>query len=163
MSRRKSGDFRLKGGPTNTARGETLYVSVYCRGTIDAPHEKWRIASFRPEAHEGELFWTENESGYAEQGTMFRVYPPATQWLDGTQYIRRDEDGAAIVAGHSDAEVFYRDTFRVGWMLKCKRCGFGHKIGKPRDAYPLLTALAQNGIEEIPVREFCRRVVKQLD
>ena len=167
MTRRKKGLNRLKGGPSGTARNDdAVYVSIYCRGTVKKPHEKWRIASFRRDDHEGESFWTESDTGYAESGSLvlIRVYPPASQWLDGNEYIHRDSDGAAVIDGQRDAEVFYRDTFRTAWILKCKTCGFAHKIASPRIAYPVLDVLAQtlalDSVVETPVREFCGRLLK---
>jgi hypothetical protein len=162
VSRTKKGQLRK--GHSSISRGHDEFVSIYCRGTVEAPHDKWKIASFMPADHNGERFWTESTSGYAETGSdaLSRVYPLATQWLDGTEYIFRDADGRALVKGKPDAEVFYRDTFRTGWMLKCKTCDYAHKIGNPRDAYSLmdrLASLAEGHVFEVPVREFSRRVM----
>jgi hypothetical protein len=155
MARKKNGEIRLKGGSTGTS-AEGIYISVFCRGPVEVPHEKWRIGSFVPGEHNGAIVWHESTSGYAEQGgtTLTRVYPPIAQWLKGNEHVDRE---------NADPNVFYDADFRIDWLLKCKTCGYAKKIGKPSKAYPVLTALiafAVDGILEIPLRAFAARVDK---
>ena len=150
MVRKKTGPLKIKGGNDNTDAGDGVFVSIQCSGTSGTPHEKWRIASFAADVVNGDIVWSESVSGYAEPGahSLIKVFPPVTQWLDGDKFISQDD---------YDPMVFYKDTFRTSWLLRCPTCKYAHKVSPPSSAYPLLTALAQAHIKEISVRGFAKR------
>lgn len=159
VSRKKTGNRTRQARPNVSAEGR--YLSLYCRGTVTNPHEKWRIASFYPDIHEGDLFWSERRGWYAEtaKGNLLPIAPTVTRWLDGNQFIPRDA-ASARVRNDADVDAPYRDSFRTSWELRCGVCRFKRTIGRPRDAYPLMNALSTPGIVEVPIREFVSRVGK---
>ncbi|MBF4568780.1 hypothetical protein ITJ57_08345 [Plantibacter sp. VKM Ac-2880] len=151
MSRTKRGAFRLKGGRRNIMRSDEPYLSFYCRGPQDAPHEKWRIGTVFASEHNGSVGWHESTSGYAEPSsdTLTKVYPPFTHWLDENEYIDRERH---------DPDVFEQPGFRVVWDLKCPKCRFARRIGNPAAHYGLIAELWGIGIREISLRAFTGRV-----
>ena len=147
MSRKKSGQ------PTGRGRGGVVtskpdvYVSVYCSGTPEHPHGKWRIASFHPEMHDGRVVWRPFYGQYYEPESPYaiRVAGNVAQWLDGDKWVsQRDHD----------PEVFYGAEFRVRWNLACRECGMRRAIAKPSDYYDALTALAQVRVAELELLHF---------
>lgn len=158
MSRKKSGARTRQGRPTISAEGR--FVSLYCRGTVPAPHDKWRVAAFYPDTHDGELFWSEIRGWYASTGArhLEPISSPVTRWLDGDRYIARDR-ATLHVEDERDVDAPYRESFRTVWELECRACRFKRTI-KPADAYPLLSTLSVPGVIELPLRAFTARVGK---
>lgn len=158
MSRKKTG--RGRGSSAHYALSQIPHVSIYCRGTVSAPHDKWRIATLTPDVINGAIYWGEHRGWYAETGKneYQRVAPPITQMLDGNRHVARDAQSARVT-DPADSDVFYRDTFRTVWDLRCGRCRFSRRV-HPANAQDLLTALAPEPPEyvlEIGVREFATR------
>lgn len=157
MSRKKTGRSQLVVGKQNQVIGEGRFVSFYCRGTTEHPHEKWRIGSVCPDVHNDELFWAENRSGYAETGaTYFYGLPPFTRWLDGDRYLKQDMTLGGT-ADESEIFSYTRDEFRTTWELECRLCRYKSTI-RPNAAYPLLNQFSTLGVIEVPLREFTKRV-----
>lgn len=142
MSRKKSGERSARGRRGGvTATPETPYVSVFCVGDVKSPHAKWRIATFHPDVHEQELVWIPYPRLYFEPGSPdgTRVSGKVSQRLDGDNWIPQD-----------DREYdYYQPTFRIRWSIGCRECGMRKVIASPSDYYPVFTALAQLGMQEI--------------
>lgn len=136
------------------------HVSLFCRGTVSDPHDKWRIATFYPDSYQGELFWSERSGWYASAAAdeLEPIAPPVTRWLDGDRYIPRDH-ATMHVKDERDVDAPYRPTFRTVWELECGECKFKRTV-KPSDATALLSMLSSPGTIEIPLREFATRVGK---
>jgi hypothetical protein len=157
---------RLKKGRVKQSRahhvtvplGDHRYVSIFCRGTVENPHDKVLIGSLSPEVMAGDLLWTVTESGYAETGAenLTRIKPRISQWLDGDHYIERDPYGNALRDGEHDPMVFYKESFRAAWQFKCDSCKFAFRIGDPTRIYERLNQLSTPGVIEIPLRAFYR-------
>lgn len=157
MSRKKTGRGKVIAGRRNTMIGDGRFVSFYCRGTIESPHDKWRIGSVRRDVHNGVPYWTESTAGYVEAGeTLFYGLPPFTRWLDGSRYIPQDLTlGGA--ADEADVYAYSRAEFRTIWELECRTCRFKRPI-RPAAALPILDRISASGVLEVPIREFSRRV-----
>ncbi|GAA1677453.1 hypothetical protein [Microbacterium lacus] len=158
MSRKKTNTYttRRVGPWSNTARGDSIYISVYCRGTATHSHDKWRIGSITAQVRNGEIFWADSTAGYADhsQDVLHRISPGIGQYLVGNEWVPIDRV--------SDQDIYTRDDLRIRWRLRCPVCGFSREIAQPRRIYPILATLATlreaDNILEIPVREFARRV-----
>lgn len=160
MVRRKTGKNPQSHTNQNSfSLDDGRYVSIYCRGTIAAAHEKYRVGSLRADIRDGELFWSVVESGYAEAGAdgLTPIKPRITQWLDGNDYLHRAASGNPLREGESDTSVFYKESFRTSWLFSCETCGEHHKVPRPREIYPVLTAIftkyGESGVLEISLRE----------
>lgn len=143
MSRKKTGS-RSNHARGGGGKGDVAYVSVFCVGPADAPHEKFRIASFIPEEDASAVVW------HAAPGTYFDPSHPTTipisgrvsQWLDGNRWVSRG-------TGEHNRAVFDSESFRVRWNLACDRCSARRVVRTPADLYPAFTALAVAGIQEV--------------
>lgn len=150
MSRKKSGNGRRHGGWSNTLIGGDAFISIFCRGTSTQPHQKWRLGSLHPDEWNGEAFWTESVSGYAdhERDTYFRTLPTMTQYLVGDQWLEQAER-----RDHRDDP-----HFRARWSMRCPKCEFGQVFRDTRQYTNAIDQLAQlrsqDGILEIPLRVF---------
>lgn len=150
MSRKKRWKGPHHGGWSNTSRGEGPYVSVFCRGEDDNPHEKWRVASLYPELLDDALFWVESTSGYADHSRreLFVTHPPVTQYLSGDRWLATTEQKTAR----------HQAGFRMRWAFRCSQCGFSQVFARPlqlADAVTEIAALhAEDGIVEISLRAF---------
>lgn len=146
MSRKKNDNGVRRGGWTNTVRADRLYVSVYCRGGDENPHDKWRVVSFRRD----EQSWTENVSGYADHDDrcLFRVLPEVTQYLVDDRWIR----SAAALGFEPEAGL------RSRWALRCAVCKFGDVFASTNRYTAALDQLSSlqsdDKIIEVPLRAF---------
>lgn len=142
MSRKKSGRTTGRGrGGGVTSVDDGPYVSVFCAGTEAAPHEKWRIATFYPDAFEGEVIWMSHARSYYDPSSHFTIHVAGsvTQRLEGDTWIAttsRDHD-------------IHSPSFRTRWNLECRQCGLRKVVAQPRTFYPVFTALAQLQIPEV--------------
>lgn len=142
MSRKKLGRETGRGRGAAVYSRPEVYASVYCVGTTDKPHPKWRIASFHPEIHNGDLVWHAFNGSYYEPETTRAVHVAGgvSQWLEGDRWV-----------SHTDhaPDVFQSEQFRVRWNLRCRECGMSRAVADPSAMYDAFTALAQLQIPEI--------------
>lgn len=143
MSRKKYGSTAQGRSSQGSARPE-VYVSVYCAGTADAPHDKWRIGSLFPEIYDGAIVWHAFNGFYYEPASSHGVpiSGRVSQWLEGNSWVSHRK-------GSHDRDVFNKDDFRVRWNFACETCKMRQPIARPADYYESFTAVAQLGVFEI--------------
>jgi hypothetical protein len=150
MTRTKRGQGQRRASRQRHYDRPDTYVSVYCAGKVDSPHEKWRIATIEPVLTEDgsplvdleQVVWSISGRGYADP-TSAELLPCAgnpTQTLDGDQWVNGDDerDARALSA-----------AYRVRWNFHCATCNMRRVFGKPAEIYGPLRALASLGINEI--------------
>lgn len=143
MSRKKSGRTIRPSTPVPIV-DEIPYVSVYCDGISVGDHEKWLIASFLPDVKNGSLVWHPDPVGYRDPKTA-RITPIArdvVQWLDGDAWVSK-----APMA--HDPYLFYKESFRVRWTLRCATCGLSRAAKSPELFYAPFATMANLNIKEV--------------
>ncbi|MEN0023241.1 MAG: hypothetical protein AAGC61_08155 [Microbacterium sp.] len=124
-----------------TSVGDGPYVSVFCVGTPEAPHDKWRIATFYPDVFGDGVIWMPHQRSYYEPGVARTIH------IAGS--VSQRLDGNAWIPVGDRSYNYDSPTFRMRWNVGCRECGMRKVIAAPKTFYPAFTALAQAGIREI--------------
>jgi hypothetical protein len=150
MTRTKRGQGQRRASRQRHYDRPEVYVSVYCAGREDAPHEKWRVATMEPVLQEDgspliadeQIVWSISRAGYADPAhdTLLPYAGSPTQTLDGDEWVSGERE--------RDARVF-SDEYRLRWSFRCATCGMRRVFKQPSELYGPLRAIAALGIPEV--------------
>ena len=139
--------------PVYSADPNDTFVSIYCSGTEQNPHDIWRIGSFyRDDGHSSGPVWLEHRGKYQEPGndTLIPISSRVTARLDGDHHVtsaefKRDPDALS----NGDSRSRYR--FECG---VCKQV----LVRRAEAVHPLFEKLTAVGMSMLSLNALAARL-----